>query len=85
MILCILKMKEINMMLKELLLSFVLKLQVIVLIIYDYFKAMKISILERYLLKFQFSASGFGFSGLVPAPSKFNSLYWASDSLKIKQ
>ena len=71
-------------MLKEMVLFFVLQVQEIVLLIHNYFNALKINILEFYVSEFQFSVSGSGFSVLVLAPGKFNSLYRASDSLKIK-
>ena len=81
MILCMLKIKQ----LKKMMLFFVLQLQEIVLAIHKHLNVVIINILERYLPEFQFSVSGSGFSVLVPAPDKFNSLYRASDSLKIKK
>ena len=85
MILCMLKIKELKKMLKEMMLFFVLQLQEIVLAIHKHLRVLNINTLERYLPEFQFSVSGFVFSVLVPAPGKFNSLYRASDSLKIKK
>ena len=71
--------------LKEMVLFFVLQLLEIVLVIRKYLNILNISVLERHLPDFQFSVSGFGFSVLVPATGKFNSLYRASGSLKIKK
>jgi hypothetical protein len=85
MILCMLKIKQLKKMLKQMLLFFVLQLLEIVLVIRKYLNTMNISTLERHLPEFQFSVSGSGFSVLVPAPGKFNSLYRASGSLKIKK
>ena len=85
MILCMLKLKQLKKMLKQMLLFFVLQLLEIVLAIRKYLNIMNISILARKLPEFQFSVSGSGFFVLVPAPDKFNSLYSALDSLKIKQ
>lgn len=85
MILCMLKIIELMKMLKEMVLFFVLQLLEIVLVIHKCLNILNISILERKLPEFQFSVSGFGFSVLVPAPGKFNSLYRASSSLKIKK
>lgn len=82
MILCMLKIKELKNMLKEMVLFFVLQLLEIVLVIRKYLNIMNISTLERNLPEFQFSVSGSGFSVLVPTPGKFNSLYRASASLK---
>ena len=84
MILCMLKIKELKKMLKEMMLFFVLQLQEIVLAIQKHLNVLNINMLERFLPEFQFSVSGSGFSVLVPAPGKFNSLYRASDSLKMK-
>jgi hypothetical protein len=80
-----LKIKELMKMLKEMVLFFVLQLQEIVLLIHDYLKSLTINTLNSCLPVFQFSVFGFGFSVLVPAPGKFNSLYRASSSLKIKK
>lgn len=85
MILCILKIKELKKMLKEMVLFFVLQLLEIVLVIHKQLNILNINMLERYLPDFQFSVSGSGFSVLVPAPGKFNSLYRASGSLKMKK
>ena len=85
MILCMLKIKQLKKMLKQMLLFFVLQLLEIVLVICKYLNMLNISTLERHLPEFQFSVSGSGFSVLVPAPGKFNSLYRASGSLKIKK
>lgn len=78
-----LKIKELMKMLKEMMLFFVLQLQEIVLAIRKHLNVLNINMLECFLPEFQFSVSGSGFSVLVPAPGKFNSLYRASDSLKI--
>lgn len=81
-ILRMLKIKKLMKMLKQMVPFFVWQLRVMVLqakglhkplILYD--------IYERWS-EFQFSVFGTGFSVLVPAPSNFNSLYRASDSLK---
>lgn len=85
MILCMLKIKLLKKMLKQILLFFVLLLLEILLVIRKYLNMLNISILERYLTEFQFSVSGSGFSVLVQAPGKFNSLYRVSGSLKIKK
>ena len=82
MILCMLKIKELKNMLKEMVLFFVLQLLEIVLVIRKYLNILNISTLARHLPEFQFSVSGSGFSVLVPTPGKFNSLYRASASLK---
>ena len=79
-----LKIKELKKMLKEMILFFVLQLLGIVLVIHKCLNILNINKLEHYLPGFQFSVSGSGFSVLVPAPGKFNSLYRASDSLKMK-
>jgi hypothetical protein len=70
--------------LKEMLLFFVLQIQEIEFVFKIAEKALKYSNLQFLVLEFQFSVSGSGFSVLVPAPDKFNSLYSALDSLKIK-
>ncbi len=80
-----LKIKQLKKMLKQMLLFFVLQLLEIVLAIHKHLKVLNINMLERFLPEFQFSVSGSGFSVLVPAPGKFNSLYRTSDSLKIKK
>lgn len=85
MILCMLKIKELKKMLKEMVLFFVLQLLEIVLLIGNTIKMLNTSILYRHSPEFQFSVSGSGFSVLVPAPGKFNSLYRASGSLKMKK
>jgi hypothetical protein len=82
MFLYMLKIKELKKMLKEMMLFFVLQLQEIVMLTYIFFKCLNYNVLECYWTKFQFSVLGSGFSVLVPAPGKFNSLYRASDSLK---
>ncbi len=82
MILCMLKIKELKKMLKEMVLFFVLQLLEIVLLAYNEFKVLIINKLKRNLPGFQFSVSGSGFSVLVQAPGKFNSLYRVSNSLK---
>ena len=71
--------------LKEMLLFFVLQIQEIEFVFKIAEKALKYSNLQFLVLEIQFSVSGSGFSVLVPAPDKFNSLYSALDSLKIKQ
>lgn len=80
-----LKIKELKKMLKEMLLFFVLQLLEIVLAMHKHLNVLNINTLERYLPEFQFSVSGFGFSVLVSTPANFNSLYRASDSLKMKK
>lgn len=80
-----LKIKELKKMLKELVLFFVLQLLEIVLAMRKHLNVLNINTLERYLSEFQFSVSGFGFSVLVSAAANFNSLYRASDSLKMKK
>jgi hypothetical protein len=70
--------------LKEMLLFFVLQIQEIEFVFKIAEKALKYSNLQFLVLEIQFSVSGSGFSVLVPAPDKFNSLYSALDSLKIK-
>jgi hypothetical protein len=72
-------------MLKQMLLFFVLQLLEIVLVIRKHLYMLSNSTLERHLPEFQFSVSGFGFFVLVSAPGKFNSLYRASSSLKMKK
>ncbi len=80
-----LKIKELMKMLKEMVLFFVLQLLEIVPLIHDYLKSLIINALNNCLLVFQFSVFGFGFSALVPASGNFNSLYRATDSLKIRK
>jgi hypothetical protein len=82
MILCMLKIKELMEILKQMMLFFVLQLLEIVLLMHNYFNMLKFNMLERCLPEFQFSVSSSGFSVLVPAQGKFNSLYRESDSLK---
>jgi hypothetical protein len=72
-------------MLKEMVLFFVLQLLEIVLLIHYYLKSLTINTLNNFLPVFQFSVFGFGFSVLVPVSGNFNSLYRATDSLKIKK
>ena len=84
MILCMLKIKELKKMMKGMVLFFVLQLLEIVLVIHRQLNVLNINMLERHLSEFQFSVSGSGFSVLVSAPGKFNSLYRASGSLKMK-
>ncbi len=79
-----LKLNELKKMLKEQVLFFVLQLLEIVLLTGNEVKTLNISTLWYYSPVFQFSVSGPGFSVLVPAPDKFNSLYRASASLKMK-
>jgi hypothetical protein len=85
MILCMLKIKELMEMLKQMMLFFVSQLLEIVLLIHNYSMPLNFNTFERHLPEFQFSVSGSGFSVLVPAPGKFNSLYRASGSLKNKK
>lgn len=80
-----LKIKELKKMMKGMVLFFVLQLQEIVLAMHKHLKILKINTLEHCLPEFQFSVSGSGFSVLVPEPGKFNSLYRASGSLKMKK
>lgn len=80
-----LKLNELKKMLKEQVLFFVLQLLEIVLVIHRQLNVLNINMLERYLPEFQFSVSGSGFSVLVSAPGKFNSLYRTTDSLKIRK
>ena len=82
MTLCMLNIKELKKKMKVMVLFFVLQLLEIVLAIHKCLNALNINALERYLPGLQFSVSGSGFSVLVPEPSKFNSLYRASGSLK---
>ncbi len=82
MILCMLMIKELKKMLKEMVLFFVLLLIEIVLAMQNHLNVLYINMIERYLPEFQFSVSGSGFSVLVPEPANFNSLYRASGSLK---
>lgn len=80
-----LKMKELKKMLKEMMLFFVLQLLKIVVLTGKTVKILNYNTLRSYLPAFQFSVSGSGFSVLVPAPGKFNSLYRAAGSLKMKK
>ena len=82
MILCMLMIKELKKMLKEMVLFFVLLLIEIVLAMQNHLNVLYINMIERYLPEFQFSVSGSGFSVLVPEPENFNSLYRASGSQK---
>ena len=85
MILCMLKIKELKKILKEQVLFFVLQLLEIVPSADRIIKTLNINLLKHISPEFQFSVSSVGFSVLVPAPGKFNSLYRASSSLKIKK
>lgn len=80
-----LKLNELKKMLKAQVLFFVLQLLEIVQVIRKHLNMLNISTLERCLPEFQFSVSGSGFFVLVSAPGKFNSLYRASGSLKMKK
>lgn len=80
-----LKIKELKKMMKGMVLFFVLQLLEIVLSIHKCLNVQNINTLGRYLPELQFSVSGSGFSVLVPEPGKFNSLYRASGSLKMKK
>lgn len=82
MILCMLKIKELMMMLKEMMVFFVLQLLEIVEIVNKNHKSLNISVLETYSTRIQFSVSGSGFSVLLPKPANSNSLYQALNSLK---
>lgn len=85
MILCMLKIKELKEMLKEMMVFFVLQLLEIVLLIGNTGKTLNISILNHYSPVFQFSVSGPGFSVFAPESANFNSPYRASGSLKMKK
>jgi hypothetical protein len=78
-----LEINELKMILKEIMVFFVLKLLEIVSLVYKYLKYLIYSILTSSMANFQFSVSGSGFSVLSQSPAHFNSLYPASDSLKI--
>jgi len=82
MILCMLKIKELMMMLKEMMVFFVLQLLEIVEIVNKNHKSLYISVLKTYSTRIQFSVSGSGFSVLLPKPANSNSLYQALNSLK---
>jgi len=82
MILCMLKIKELMMMLKEMMVFFVLQLLEIVEIVNKNHKLLIISVLKTYSTRIQFSVSGSGFSVLLPKPANSNSLYQALNSLK---
>lgn len=77
-----LKINELKMLLKEIMVFFVLQLLEIVSLVYKQFKCLIYIYLIRRLVNFQFSVSGSGFSVLSQSPAHFNSLYPASDSLK---
>ncbi len=62
MILCMLKMKELRMMLKEMVVFFVLQLLEIVTLEQKTLKLMNYSNLNRHSTEFQFSVSGIRFS-----------------------
>ena len=85
MILCMLKIKELKKMLKEMVLFFVLQLQEIVLLTHICYKYLNYNVLNCYWTGFQFSVSGSGFFVLAPESANFNSLYRASGSLKMKK
>lgn len=78
-----LKIKELKKLLEAMVLFFVLQLLGIVLAIHKHLNTQKINTLEHYLPDFQFSILGSRLSVLVSVPGKFNSLYWASGSLKM--
>ena len=82
MILCMLKIKELMMMLKEMMVFFVLQLLEIVEIVNKNHKALIISVLKTYSTRTQFSVSYCGFSVLLQKPANSNSLYQALNSLK---
>ncbi len=77
-----LEIKELKKMLKEMLLFYVLQLQMMVTLMHSHHKCVKYSITTSSLTEFQFFVSGSGFSVLAREPEYFNSLYWASGSLK---
>lgn len=79
------EMPELEKVLKEMVLFFVLQIQEIELIFKIIYKNLYYSHLRYLWLKVQFSVSGSGFSVLVRAPGKFYSLYLAPDSLKMKK
>jgi len=85
MILCMLKIKELMMMLKEMRVFFVLQLLEIVEIVNNNQKALIISVLKTYSTRIQFSVSDSEFSVLLPKPANSNSLYQAPDSLYCKK
>ena len=85
MIICMLKIKELMKMLKEMVVFFVLQLIEIALLIHNYSTTLIIRTLKHFLPEFQFSVFGFRFSVLVPESGNFNSLYRATDSLKIRK
>ncbi len=76
---------ELKKVLKEMVLFFVLQIQEMKFVFKKMQNMLKYIYLRVYELGFQFSVSGSGFSVLVPAPGKFNSLYSAPDSLKMKK
>jgi len=85
MILCMLNIKELMMMLKEMMVFFVLQLLEIVEIVNKNRKALINSVLLIFSTRIQFSAPGSGFSVLLPKPAKSNSLHQALNSLCCKK
>lgn len=75
MILCVIKMKELKMMLKYMVKFFVLDLLQVLVIVQNACKQLKYSVLGVRPLCFQFSVLGSGFSVSDPAPANLNSLY----------
>jgi len=80
-----LKIKELMKMLEVMGQFFVSQLLKIVFLIGKTHKCLIINKIKHYSPVVQFSVSGSGFSVLAPAPDKFNSLYRASGSLKMKK
>ena len=72
-------------MLKEMMLFFVLQLQKIMKLKHICYNYLNYRVLKYYWTNFQFSVSGSRFFVLVPESAKFNSLYRASGSLKMKK
>ena len=77
-----LKIIELKMILKKIMVFFVLQLIEIVSQWQKHLKQLKYRYLKRELVNIQFSVSGSRFSVLTLYPSHFNSLYPTSDSLK---
>jgi len=80
-ILCMLKMKKLKIMTKEISIFFVLQLVEVVLSIYQPIKVLIFNTLNIVLSRIQFSVSDSRFSVLVLESGKFNSLYWGFHSL----
>lgn len=81
-ILYMIKRKELDMTVKEMVVFFVLQVIEIVDKMHFRFKTLIFNILNTYRIDFELFVTGSKFSVLIPVPVYFNSLYQDPDSLK---